>query len=122
MDSKYCSACARKQLFSCFLKDATASFNSKVFLTCILCREKSRKRRAEQPIRQSKKAKPARDLPSQLPLQFESHPQAPPLLESRPQLSLLPESHPQDPPLLESRPQAPLLPLPIPTGFLPAEQ
>jgi hypothetical protein len=48
MDSKYCSMCACKQTLSCFLADATANPQSKVFSTCIQCRARLRKRRAVQ--------------------------------------------------------------------------
>jgi hypothetical protein len=47
MDSKYCSACIKKLPLSSFLKDASADLRSRVFKTCILCRDKS-KRKASQ--------------------------------------------------------------------------
>jgi hypothetical protein len=46
MDSKYCSQCGRKFLLSGFLKDASALPGSKVFSTCIICREKAKRKRA----------------------------------------------------------------------------
>jgi hypothetical protein len=50
MDEKRCSACAKKLPLSSFLADISADMTSKVFATCIPCRERSRsKRKAAQP-------------------------------------------------------------------------
>jgi hypothetical protein len=43
MSSKYCSACPQKLPLSCFLKDALASPTSRVYSTCIQCRDKRKK-------------------------------------------------------------------------------
>jgi hypothetical protein len=85
MDSKYCSKCAHKLLLSSFLKDASADPSSKVFATCIPCRDKSKKRRALQPLdtnRPSKRADisrplikaPANTVPAILPVQHQVQP------------------------------------------------
>ena len=50
MDSKYCSSCAQKHLLSFFLKNASADPGSKVFSTCITCRDRCQKRKALQPL------------------------------------------------------------------------
>src|SRR5271156_3914271 len=53
MDSKYCSSCLQKRLLSSFLADASANPGSKVFATCIPCRDRRRsktKRKALQPL------------------------------------------------------------------------
>src|ERR1700710_2379581 len=44
MDSKCCSQCWRKLLLTSFLKNVDADPASRVYSTCITCREKSRKR------------------------------------------------------------------------------
>ena len=50
MDEKRCSCCAKKLPLSSFLADASADMRSKVFATCISCRERARsKRKAAQP-------------------------------------------------------------------------
>ena len=50
MSSKYCSGCIQKLPPSCFLKDTLASPTSRVYATCIQCRDKrknaSNKKRA----------------------------------------------------------------------------
>jgi hypothetical protein len=55
--------CARKQTLSCFLADATANPQSKVFSTCIQCRARLRQRRAVQGPSQSASSA----LPTSLP-------------------------------------------------------
>lgn len=58
MESKCCSSCADTRILSCFLKNASADPSSKVFATCIPCRDKAKKRRALQtshPDRPSKR-------------------------------------------------------------------
>ena len=50
MDEKRCSTCAKKLPLSLFLANTSADMTSKVFATCISCRERSRsKRKAAQP-------------------------------------------------------------------------
>src|SRR5580692_8009463 len=50
MDEKRCSSCAKKLPLSSFLANASADMRSKVYATCISCRERSRsKRKAAQP-------------------------------------------------------------------------
>src|SRR5580692_10729288 len=50
MDEKRCSTCAKKLPLSSFLADTSADMTSKVFATCIPCRERSwLKRKAAQP-------------------------------------------------------------------------
>src|SRR5580692_8105233 len=50
MDENRCSTCAKKLPLSSFLADTSADMTSKVFATCISCRERSRsKRKAAQP-------------------------------------------------------------------------
>jgi hypothetical protein len=50
MDEKRCSCCAKKLPLSSFLADTSADMRSKVFATCISCRERARsKRKAAQP-------------------------------------------------------------------------
>src|SRR5580692_10743231 len=52
MDENRCSTCAKKLPLSSFLADTSADMTSKVFATCIPCREWSRlKRKAAQPPR-----------------------------------------------------------------------
>ncbi len=46
ISSKYCAQCIRKLPIASFLQHATARPDSKVFVTCISCRKKARKRRA----------------------------------------------------------------------------
>jgi hypothetical protein len=46
MDSKCCSACANTRSLSLFLKDTSANPGTKIFATCIPCRERGRKWRA----------------------------------------------------------------------------
>jgi len=57
MDSKHCSKCIQKLLLSSFLKNATATPNSRVYATCIQCRQKDAAHRAatskKQPTLQS---------------------------------------------------------------------
>jgi len=71
--------CARKQSLSCFLADATANPQSKVFSTCIHCRTRLRKRRAIRGPSQSASSAltpplldspPLRPLPRPLPPVF----------------------------------------------------
>jgi len=50
MESKCCSVCAQKRVLSCFLKNPSANPGTKVFSTCIPCRDKAKKRRALQPL------------------------------------------------------------------------
>ena len=45
MDTRYCSACVKKLSPPFFLRDASSLPSSKVFATCYICREKSRKKR-----------------------------------------------------------------------------
>ena len=50
MDEKRCSSCLKKLPLSSFLANASADMRSKVYATCISCRERSRsKRKAAQP-------------------------------------------------------------------------
>jgi len=43
MDTRYCSVCVKKLSPPFFLRDASSLPSSKVFATCYICREKSRK-------------------------------------------------------------------------------
>ena len=100
MESKYCSTCPNKRLLASFLKDASANPGSKVFATCIPCREKSKKRRALQPLdpnRPSKRPNLAR-----------------PLFEARTEPSILPVL-PQVQRQVQPQPRQPTLP-PMPPG------
>src|SRR3982074_2715299 len=45
MDTRYCSTCIKKLSPLFFLRDASSLPPSKVFATCYICREKSRKKR-----------------------------------------------------------------------------
>src|SRR5271165_892761 len=45
MDTRYCSACVKKLSPSFFFRDASSLPPSKVFATCYICREKSRKKK-----------------------------------------------------------------------------
>src|SRR5271155_3876936 len=62
MDSKYCSGCLQKLLLSSFLADASANPGSKVFATCILCRDRrsKTKRKALHPLDPNIQPKKAR--------------------------------------------------------------
>lgn len=53
MDSKYCSTCTKKLPLSSFLKSASANPGTKVFATCVPCREKGKTRRAARSQRPS---------------------------------------------------------------------
>ena len=131
MDTKCCSKCAHTRLLSCFLKNASANLDSKVFSTCIPCRDQSNKRRALQPLdpnRPSKRrvkpsttTRPAErtilpllkpgPLASVPPPLFDHHP-GPivlPLRESRSVFETRTTTRPTEPPrppLLEPRPLA----------------
>jgi hypothetical protein len=128
MDSKYCSACAKKLPISSFLKDASANPGSKVLKTCLLCRNKSKsKRKALQPLDPNIPAKRQRPPPVEPLTHLEPlHPHRnpveslksppepavlPPLLKTRPELSTRPPTSIQPPPLQHQT-----------TVFLPAEQ
>jgi hypothetical protein len=52
MSSKYCSSCMQKRLLPCFLKDALASPTSRVYSTCIQCRDKAKASRGKRPALQ----------------------------------------------------------------------
>jgi hypothetical protein len=120
MESKYCSACAQKRVLSCFLKNPSANPGTKIFSTCIPCREKSKKRRVLQPLdtnRPSKRPVISRPLfetptkPSILPIQrlIQPQPRAP-----QPIPPVQHHAQPQEPiPLVQPRvrPQQPLQPL-----------
>jgi hypothetical protein len=119
MSSKYCSGCAQKRPFSCFLKDTLASPSSRVFGTCIQCRSQrkaSNKKRAalrslDPNIQPAKRVHRSHGLqPTVTGLQ------APLPLNLPVELPL-----PNPPPEL---PQAPatVLPLTEPTGFLPTDE
>src|SRR5208283_2850121 len=45
MDDRYCSMCLNKRSPPFFLQDASSLLSSKVFATCYICREKSRKKK-----------------------------------------------------------------------------
>src|SRR5271155_6271851 len=69
MDSKYCSGCLQKCLLSSFLADASANPGSKVFATCILCRDRrsKTKRKALQPLDPNIQAKRRVPRPTKAP-------------------------------------------------------
>ena len=131
MDTNCCSKCAHTRLLSCFLKNASANLESKVFQLVFLADQS--KRRALQPLHSNAPSKRATTRPAELSIQPpkpshllpqpESHPHLPPLLESCLVLPLQPELRPLLPPPLETRPvpQHPLV-QPRAAGFLPAEQ
>src|SRR6195952_155722 len=150
MDSKCCSQCWRKLLLTSFLKNVDADPASRVYSTCITCREKSRKRCApaiatpQPPAQRPRTATPGPVYPLLLLLYKTNRLQAsvqrqilpiPPIQDqaSRPvqpriQLQpIQPIQHPQVPQpiptvLPQTRPQ-PELPIQPPVaGFLPAEQ
>jgi hypothetical protein len=128
MDSKYCSACARKLLLSSFLKDPSADPSSKVFATCIPCRNKSKKRRALQAFDQNRPSKktdisrPLFEVPTEpsilpaqrrvqpRPIQSVQHQPTPPVQHHAPPQEPIPPAQPRvrrQPPLQPLRPQAP---------------
>jgi len=121
MDSKYCSGCLQKLLLSSFLADASANPGSKVFATCIPCRDRRRsktKRKALQPLDPNRQAK------RRVPQPTRPNPSIPPLnpVESHPEATIPPPNPP------ESRLGA-NIPIPTPPpvqpqtpGFLPADQ
>src|SRR5271154_2066401 len=138
MDSKYCSCCLQKRLLSSFLADASANPGSKVFATCIPCRDRRRsktKRKALQPL--DPNIQPKRRVPRSTKAPTHLNPsilppnpvEAPPVpAETRPEANIPPnppESHPEatipprNPP--ESRPETPPI-QPQAPGFLPADQ
>ena len=88
MDSKYCSRCHSKKLLSNFLKTITADPQSRVFSTCITCREKM-KRRALQPAHPNRQ--PKRQVlrpPYEQPRRSEPRsPPRPPVLRTSPPVS-----------------------------------
>lgn len=105
MEYKYCSACAQKRVLSCFLKTSSADPGTRVFSTCIPCRDKSKKRRALQPLHPNKQPKRRIELStttrpierSKLPLlNPRPLPVLPPFLDRHPDPVVLPlsESHP----------------------------
>jgi hypothetical protein len=135
MESKCCSVCAQKRVLSCFLKNPSANPGTKVFSTCIPCRDKAKKRRALQPLdanRPSKRPDVSRPLfeaptnPSILLVSSTSAansasnpaPAASPVPLSIPPAQPRPIQSVQRPvqpqPILPAQPQA--------AGFLPAEQ
>ncbi|PMD28775.1 hypothetical protein L207DRAFT_570230 [Hyaloscypha variabilis F] len=118
MESKCCSVCAQKRVLSCFLKNPSANPGTKVFSTCIPCRDKAKKRRALQPLdanRPSKRpdvSRPLFEAPTNPSILL---PRAQSLHQShRPSLDLLNLSNVQFSPNLSyqpsRRPQASFLP------------
>ena len=129
MDSKCCSTCAHTPSLSCFLKNASANPDSRIFVTCISCRDRSKKRRALQPPDPNAPAKRAttrparagtdveRSIPPPKPSHLLPQPASPlplPLQPEPRQLAPPPFETPQVPPHPPAQPQA--------TGFLPAAQ
>ena len=127
MDTKCCSTCAHTRPISSFLKDTSAAPNSRVFATCIPCREVRR--------RSTSKRKASRQLaPDHPPIL----PAAPMPINVRVETSMpveipisplpaqaLPESRLQPPPPIPplAPPESRLQSLqPQHAGFLPAEQ
>ena len=119
MASKYCSQCYSKLLLTSFLLDTDADPASRLYSTCITCREKSRKRRATARARPQRPAqRPRVDpllpvYPLLLLLQYTNRSQA---RSPLPQISLARESSPEHAP-----PPQPPQPIRDP-GFLPADQ
>jgi hypothetical protein len=121
MDTKCCSKCAHTRLLSCFLKNASASPDSKVFSTCFPCRDQSKqskKRKALQslhPNTQSKRrvepSTTTRPIERAKPRLLNPRPLAvlPPLLDHHPDPVLLPLS--ESLPLFEARTNPSILPV-----------
>jgi hypothetical protein len=64
MESKYCCVCLRKLPLSAFLKNPSAAIGSKVYATCITCREKKKKRPAESLLQGQPPSRRSRTIPS----------------------------------------------------------
>lgn len=113
MESKYCSACAQKRVLSCFLKNPSANPGTKVFSTCIPCRDKSKKRRALQPLDPNKQSKRRIELSTTTRPIERSNPRPlpvlPPLLDRHPDPIVLPLSESR--PLFEARTKPSILPV-----------
>jgi hypothetical protein len=118
MESRYCSSCFQSCLLSCFLLNVSTKPGSKVFKTCIACRvsqQKSKKRKALQPLDPnipSKRPAISCPKPTKAPLI------PPPYIQSKTRLEslicplLLPKSRLQAPLLIPLVPE--LSPLPPP--------
>jgi hypothetical protein len=126
MDSKYCSKCMQRLSLSSFLKDTSANPSSKVFATCIPCREKLKKRRALQPLDPNKLSKRPHTsrppLPSSRPLS--KPPTKTSILPVQPQprvpRPVLPAQHQVQP--RPTLPVQPRVPQPIPSVLPQASQ
>jgi hypothetical protein len=149
MGSKYCSNCIQKLPLSCFLKDTLTGPTSRVYSTCIQCRDKGKKasnkkraalRSVDPNIQPAKRVycpntglQPIIQAPLPLYPPIEPPPPNPPIYRSNtgPQpviqapLPLNPPIElPPNPPTEPQPPQAPVTVLPPaePTGFLPTDE
>jgi hypothetical protein len=115
MDTKCCSKCARTRSLSCFLKNASAKLDTKVFSTCIPCRDQSKKRRVLQPLNPNRPSK-GRVEPSTTTRPTKQL--IPPLLQPRP-VAVPPPLHSDILPQSESRPLFEARATPSMTAILP---